>query len=170
MALVCNLQSTIMLQQFFNQRFIFIAALTCITIFFSCKDEYTLCEESRFVSLNGNFYKAGVVPDQLRPISYSITTFNGTPVLTNVPNSAAFSFQLPANADSARYIFNLAGAPVDTITLRYSTQNEMLSVQCGEITTNTLTSAKTTHHTIDTIIINSPAVATRLAQNIKVYF
>lgn len=141
--------------------------------FCSCHDTYTLCEQSRVVSINGRFLKYNplVPPTAFPPSILSVTGIVGNPLLTNVASPSIFSLSLTPGSDSAKFVLLLNGnLPKDTITCFYTTQLTTISANCGSVNTYNLTSVKSTHNTIDSVAIVDPVVDTRLANNLQYFY
>ena len=153
--------------QHFAWRFTIIVGLALV----SCHDNYTLCDQSRQVSVNGRFFTRGPGGTAVStpPASFSVTGISGNPLLTNIAAPPLFSLTLFPGSDSAKFIFKINSAPADTITYFYSTQETLLSANCGTINTFTLTNVKTTRHTIDSTSIVSPQVRHKTGQQCAIF-
>ncbi|MEO6405914.1 MAG: DUF6452 family protein [Ferruginibacter sp.] len=145
-------------------------ALVC---FISCKDQYDICDTPRTVQLNGGFYHRMGGTETVNTAPAFTLSVLGTNL--NLYDQQAglqkFNLQLNQISDTAKYFVRLNNSTgADTVTIVYYSQLVTLPEPCGIITTNTLTSVKTTRHSIDTVTIVNPAVGTTGAQNIKLYF
>jgi hypothetical protein len=138
----------------------------------SCHDTYTLCDQSRQVSVNSRFFRLGTggTPVPSPPASLTVTGINGNAIISNVASPEIFSLALTPNTDSAKFVFNLSGAPVDTVTYFYSTQETVISTNCGSVNTYTLSTVKITHHTLDSVSIVNAQVDTRLSSNVRFFY
>lgn len=139
----------------------------------SCKDEYSICEQQRISTANGGFVTIapGGTEAELTPAALTVRLLNNTAVYNNVAGLNIFSLPLVANADSSKFIIKTnTVAPVDTLTLFYSTQTILLSDICGSINTYTLSNATTTKHDLDSVKIVDVAVGNRLTRNLKLYY
>lgn len=144
----------------------------CSLLFYSCKDEYTLCTLSKQVNFTGTFYQRQGNNDIAVPApNLSVYILgNGSPVISNQVNAASFSLPLNQLKDSAQYVLTLMNAQADTLTVVYSSQVSNLSPECGQITYHNISRSYVTGHTIDSVKIIRPLINTEPATNVKVYF
>ncbi len=151
-------------------QFLFLIILS--SSLFSCKDTYTICDLPRTVVMVGSFYTIGSGQEvAVQPASLSVSNLDGSAILTNIPSPQTFSLYLIPNADSAKFLFSLNNfASRDTVTIKYSTQSILLSQNCGNINTFTITQVSTTKNTLDSIAIADPLADNRLSRNIKLYY
>lgn len=153
-------------------RYTFLIALVCLL--FSCKDDYTLCTESRTVQFNSFFYRKinGLEVTANAPDLKIIDLKNNATIFSNQPNIPSFSLVLNPLVDSMKFYISLSPTlQADTLTVVYSTQNKALSAECGVISTHIISKAYTTKHTLDTVkLTNSAVVNDNLAPNTKIFF
>ncbi len=139
----------------------------------SCRDEFTLCTQSKDVKFNANFYEKNSNIDVPKSAP-SLTIYplgNPLPIVNGLANTQAFSLALDNIIDTSKFVISISnGLPKDTIKIIYSSQSVLLSVDCGNIINYNLAKITTTKHTIDTIKISSPIVSNRLLRNAKFYF
>ena len=138
----------------------------------SCKDYYNICDLNRISAANGNFYSiSGGAERENRPASLSVAELNGSSTIINSAFPSTFSLILAPNRDSMRFTVRTSStAPVDTITLRYSTVTTVLSVECGTINQYQLTSISTTTNTLDSIRIIKPLADQLLGNNFRIFY
>jgi flagellar basal body P-ring protein FlgI len=144
-----------------------------IVFLFSCKDDYTICNEEKNVRLSINFYQrignievAATAPD-LKVFNYRTNVV----VYNNQPNLSMFSLALDEAKDTTQFTLSLANnLPLDTLTFIYSSQPKVISQDCGIIYTHSIIKAYTTTNSLDSIKIINPLVNTSLVQNAKLYF
>ena len=144
--------------------------LFCAIAFSACGDEYDLCTENRFVTLNGSFYKViGGVASRSTVSSYYLGSFGGNAITTQ-QNVSAFSLELNPTIDSTVLIIRLNNSGLsDTVTYRHTSRIETVSPNCGDITAYNLTSIKTTKNYIDSIVIVNNNVNRINAENVRIY-
>ena len=110
------------------------AVIACFTLFlFSCTDDYTICGTSKVVKFIGGFYSATANTETPAPVpALSLSLINGTNIFNSIPNAASFATSLNSGVDSVQYIISLSNTlPKDTLTIKYSTQNVVISSECG---------------------------------------
>ena len=153
-----------------NIRWIF--TLAVLNVLVSCKDTYTICDQNRTSTANGNFYSiSGGVEVENRPASLTITELNAGNTITNSPFPTTFSLILVPNRDSMSFTVRTSGtALLDTIKLRYATTTIVLSENCGPISQYQLTSISTTKNTIDSIRITNRLADQLLGNNFRIFY
>lgn len=153
-----------------NIRWIF--TLAVLSVLVSCKDSYTICDQNRTSTANGNFYSiSGGVETENRPASLTIGELNGGNTIINSPFPTSFSLILVPNRDSMSFTVRTSGtAPIDTIKLRYATTTTILSENCGAISQYQLRSISTTTNTIDSIRIINPLADQLLGNNFRIFY
>ncbi len=151
---------------------IFSVVVLCVVILSSCRDDYNICTENRFVSVNGSFYRVvGGVPTKSTVSNYFLGTIGGNAVVNNVANASSFATELNPTQDSTVYIIRLNNSGfTDTLTYRHTSRTETISAECGNITAYTLTSVKTTKNYIDSIVILNNSISRFFAENVKIYY
>jgi hypothetical protein len=139
----------------------------------SCQDNYNVCELSKDVRMKGGFYhvSSGVESAISAPLlSFSFLGSNDF-IYNNQANISNISFNLNTTFDTSRYFIKLSGLlPVDTLAVVYKTHDELLSVECGNLLVQTVSSVSTTNHTIDSVVLIKPEVNTTSGENFKIYF
>ncbi len=140
--------------------------------FYSCKDEYTICDLSKTVNFRAVFYKKSSGTESAYTVpSFSLKLLNYPDFLyKNLPNVNQFSLAFNPSSDSIRYAIGVSPNGItDTITINYTTQTVNLSAVCGDIQVNNITRVSTTKNLLDSIKIATPAVNTTEVENIKIY-
>jgi len=151
-------------------------------LIFSC-DEF--CEEPNRTAVVVNFFDAsgavlkvknvaikGIENDSILYAPKETSTLYGGTDFSQV--------LLPVNptADFMRYTIKKDTFPVDTIIIRYSRHNGIISLKCGCVTyANIHTTPETTNHTITDLIVTNPNVSTVSyrqgvinEENIRIYY
>jgi hypothetical protein len=151
-----------------------IAVIATMLSFFavSCKDNYTICNESKIVNYKAGFYsKNGAVDVPVTPTALTLTFPGATNFIYNQQGGiASLVLALNPTVDSLRYFIQVNSLPADTITFVYTTAQQTLSPECGDITVHNLTRARTTTHTLDSVKIVAPSVNNALKENLKIYY
>jgi hypothetical protein len=151
---------------------ILVPVLLCLALC-SCKDEYTICNESRYSIMNGQFLKRTSRGDStLKAPSLTIINLgNSNTIYNQEMNIGYMNLALSPAADSARFSIKFSStAQQDTLTVKYLTAQDYLSLECGSIEVFTITNIKYTRHRIDTIKVIDPAIRNRSDNNLAVYF
>lgn len=147
--------------------------LILVTVFMSCQDTYDICDLPRGVTFKAGFYQEinGVAsPANVPAFTLSLVNSSSS-IYNNLQNIPRFGFALNPLVDSASYFIKLgANFPADTVTLVYSSQNLLISPECGNVYTHTLLRTKTTNNTIDSLKIVEQAINTTSMENLKIYF
>jgi len=150
----------------------FIPYILTALFFFSCKDEYTICDLPTAVRMKCVFYH----------VAGGLSTETAVPFLTVTkitspnPDYAAamlsdFSLALNPVADSVQYRISVRESSVpDTVTFVYTTQNVNISATCGDVYINNLTKVRTTVNSLDSVKISGNAVNTTSGENVRIYF
>lgn len=149
------------------------AALFLLTGLYSCKDEYTICNQSKEVNFTAGFYQRAGNADVSAPApSLTIFLLNGTgAIYSQQQNVPSFGIPLNPSVDSSRYVITVANnLQSDTLTIVYTSQSSSLSAECGSIILNNITRLYSTTHTIDSVKITSAAINTAAVQNAKIYY
>jgi hypothetical protein len=147
--------------------------LAIILLNISCRDEFTLCTQSKEVKFNAAFFeKTGSIDI---PKSAPTLTINplGDPlaVVNGIANAQTFSLQLSSLVDTSKFVISISNTlRKDTIKIVYTSQNVLLSVDCGNIINYNIIKILSTKNTLDTVKITNPLVNTGLVQNAKFYF
>ena len=80
---------------------------------FSCKDEYTICGQSKIVVFKTGFYANGELPSAVP--SLTIGLLSGTYIYNKKQNLYNAAFSINPAVDSAAYFIKLAdNSPADT--------------------------------------------------------
>jgi Family of unknown function (DUF6452) len=151
-----------------------LSAIAVVSCFFvvSCKDNYTICDQSKIVNYKAGFYsKSGAIEVPVTPTALTLTFPGATTFIYN--QSAGISsliLALNPTTDSLKYFIQVNGLPADTITFVYTTGQLTLSPECGDITIHNFTRASTTTHTLDSVKIVSPVVNNLQKENLKIYY
>lgn len=150
-----------------------VLAVLPAVVFYSCQDNYSICDQPKSVNFRGVFYKKVGGAD----IESPVTALTIQPLVTTTyiynqqPNVSSFSFALNPVVTTAKYIFKIDNSAVqDTVTLNYSSVTQTLSAECGTITTHNLSSALNTGRIIDSVKVNIPKVDNGNNINLKLYF
>jgi hypothetical protein len=138
----------------------------------SCKDNYTICDQSKIVNYKAGFYnKNGAIDVPVTPNALTLTFPGATTYIYNQQGGiASLALALNPTTDSLKYFIQVNSLPADTITFVYTTGQLTLSPECGDITVHNLTRAWTTTHTLDSVKIVSQAVNNVLKENLKIYY
>jgi hypothetical protein len=149
------------------------AATVFISLFaVSCKDNYTICDQSKTVNYKAGFYnKSGSLDVPVTPASLTLTFPGATTFIYN-QQAGVSSLVLALNptTDSIKYFMQVNNLPADTITFVYTNGQQTLSPECGDITVHNFTRAWTTTHTLDSVKIVAPAVNNVVKENLKIYY
>jgi Family of unknown function (DUF6452) len=154
----------------FNKLTVAAAVISLFAV--SCKDNYTICDQSKIVNYKAGFYnKNGAVEVPVTPTALTLTFPGATTFIYNQQGGiASLILALNPTTDSLKYFIKVNSLPADTITFVYTTGLQTLSPECGDITVHNLTRAWTTTHTLDSVKIVSPAVNNVLRENLKIYY
>jgi hypothetical protein len=148
-----------------------IAAAACFFAI-SCKDNYTICNEPKTVNYKAGFYnKNGAVDVPVTPTALTLTFPGATTFIYNQqPGISSLVLALNPTADSVKYFIQVNGLPADTVTFVYTTAQQTLSPECGDITVHNFIRTRTTTHTVDSVKIVASSVNNVLKENLKVYY
>ncbi len=136
---------------------------------FSCKDEYTICGQSKIVAFKVGFYANGELPSAVP--SLTIGLVGGTYIYNKKQNLYNAAFSINPAVDSAAYFIKLADyLPADTLTVVYTTQSLFISADCGSVYTNAISRAYCTKNTIVSVKITDAAINLTGNENIKIYY
>ena len=147
-----------------------------ILLFFiigGCKDEYTICDVSLSVSEKNGFYHNAAGVDQIvYAPNFSLTELGSpTPIYSGVLNNSKFSIPLNPLKDSSKFQISINNmTTIDTITFIYNSHSVNISVDCGNIYVNNLTSVWTTKHKLDSVTVSNNVVNNLSGENVKIYF
>jgi Family of unknown function (DUF6452) len=151
-----------------------LSVIAVVLCFFavSCKDNYTICDQSKIVNYKAGFYnKSGAIDVPVTPTALTLTFPGATTFIYNQQGGiSSLILALNPTTDSLRYFIKVNSLPADTITFVYTTGQLTLSPECGDITVHNLTRAWTTTHTLDSVKIVSPGVNNVLKENLKIYY
>jgi Family of unknown function (DUF6452) len=138
----------------------------------SCEDNYTICDQSKIVNYKAGFYnKSGTIDVPVTPTTLTLTFPGATTFIYNQQGGiSSLILALNPTTDSLRYFIKVNSLPADTITFVYTTGQQTLSPECGDITIHNLTRAWTTTHTLDSVKIVAPSVNNMLKENLKIYY
>lgn len=105
-------------------------------------------------------------------ISVSVVRPQGDSVVLNrKSNASEVTFPLSYAHETDTLIFDYnSGAAYDTLYIGHTNTPTLVSVACGTAMFHTLTTARSTHHVIDTLIIKSPEVNYDERENIQVIY
>ncbi len=145
-------------------------SIALIAFLYSCKDEYTICNESKNVNFKAGFYRKVSGADVATPVPGLTVLINGLTIYNNQPSSALV---LPLNpvVDSTKYSVSLNnGAVYDTVTIVYTTRTVNLSYDCGNIIFNKVTKFYSTTHEIDSVRITKADVTNDALENAKIWY
>ncbi len=144
-----------------------------ILLIAGCKDEYTICNESRNVLLQTNLYTVtSGVEQPFAASGFSLSVINNTQLIYN-NNTGISSFLLPLTPglDSTVYkIVTSSTATPDTLSILYSTNNVQLSVPCGTINMFRILRVTSTRNSIDSLRVKDAEVSNLQKENIKIYY
>ncbi|MBL0145769.1 MAG: hypothetical protein IPP48_08405 [Chitinophagaceae bacterium] len=136
----------------------------------ACHDQYDICDQSTSVNCFASFYQKNGTADvaaSAPALSFGLLG-SSTLIYNQVGGISNFSFPLNPATDSAKYFIKISNtATSDTITVFYTSQNILLSNECGNITTHTISNAK---NTLDSIKIITNTVTNLGTQNLKIWF
>lgn len=139
----------------------------------SCKDSYTICDQSKQVNFKAGFYtKSGGVDVPSVPTSLTLT-FPGasTFIYNQSAGISSLSLGLSPVVDSIKYVIKISNTlPSDTLTLRYTNGLQNLGPECGDIAIQNLTWAHTTTNTLDSIKIVAASVNNIPKENLRIYY
>ncbi len=105
-------------------------------------------------------------------LSVSVVRPQGDSVVLNrKSNAAEVTFPLSYMHETDTLIFDYnEGMAYDTLYIGHTNTPTLVSVACGTAMFHTLTTARSTHHVIDTLIIHSPEVNYDERENIQVIY
>lgn len=150
-----------------------ISIICCLVFAVSCKDTYTICDQSKQVSYKAGFYtKNGSVDVPSTPAALTLTFPGATTFIYNQqPGIGSFLLGLSPGADSVQYYIKIDNSlPADTLTLRYTNAQQTLSPECGTINIHNLTGARTTTNTLDSVKLVASLVNNVPRENLRIYF
>jgi Family of unknown function (DUF6452) len=152
----------------------FIAAIL-ISVFFicSCQDQYSICELPKTVDCKAGFYQYNRgVETSVNASAFSLYIINSAGFFYNQqPNLSKFQFSLNPSVDSLKYFIKVGDILLaDTLTLTYTSQNTLISPECGNVFIHTLLKINSTLNTIDSIKIINSNLNTTTGENLKIYF
>lgn len=156
-----------------KKRIIYSGLLIGFLFLAGCKDEYSICNESRNVLLQSNLYTVNNGVEQPYPApGFSLSVFNTSqPIYNNISNLSTFLLPLTPGLDSTLYqIITSSTATPDTLSILYSTNNVELSAPCGTINMFRILRVTSTHNSIDSIRIKNAEVSNLQKENIKIYY
>lgn len=155
-----------------KKRIIYSGLLMCFLFLVGCKDEYSICNESRNVLLQANLYKVNNAVEQPYPApGFTLSVFNtALPIYNNISGLSSFLLPLTPGMDSTLYqIVTSSTATPDTLAILYSTNNVQLSVPCGTINMFRILRVSSTNNSIDSVRIKNPEISNVQKENIKIY-
>jgi hypothetical protein len=138
-----------------------------------CKDEYSICNESRNVLLQANLFTVNSgVEQSFAASSFSLSVINNPqPIYKNITGLTSFLLPLTPGLDSTVYqIITSSTATPDTLSIFYSTNNVQLSAPCGTINMFRILRVSSTHNSIDSIRVKNAEVSNLQKENIKIYY
>lgn len=147
--------------------------LSLLVLLFSCKDDYSLCTESRTVQFTSYFYKkvGGQEVTTNAPNLRIIDLSTNQDLFSNQPNVSSFSLVLNPLVSTMKFHISLAtNLQADTLTVNYTTTNKALSAECGAISIHKILSASTTKHTLDTVKLTNVNVDNGSTPNTRIIF
>jgi Family of unknown function (DUF6452) len=150
-----------------------IALFFLLVLAVSCKDNYTICDQSKQVNYRAGFYtKSGSVDVPSTPTALTLTFPGATTFIYNQQMGvSALSLGLNPVADSVQYVIKISNTlPSDTLTFRYTNGQQNLGPECGDITIHNFTWARTTTHTLDSVKIVAPGVNNSPKENMRIYY
>lgn len=105
-------------------------------------------------------------------LSVSVVRPQGDSVVLNLKSNASeVTFPLSYIHETDTLIFDYhEGMAYDTLYIGHTNTPTLVSVACGTAMFHTLTTARSTHHVIDTLIIHSPEVNYDERENIQVIY
>lgn len=148
---------------------LFLLPVVCIG---ACKDEYTICTQSKNVNFIAGFYRnINGVPQATTAPSLSVYLLNVTPpVYSHVENAPSFSVPLSPVTDTSRFVIAVSNSSqTDTLTLIYTTQDKQLSPECGNVSVNNITGVNSTNHSIQSVSLMKQSVNTDGALNLRIF-
>jgi hypothetical protein len=139
----------------------------------ACRDDYSICDQSREVNFKAGFYnKNGAIDVPVTPVSLTMT-FPGvsTYIYFQAAGISLLNLALNPGADSVKYFIQVQNnLPADTVTLVYTSRIQNLSPECGDVTIHRFIRAWSTTNTVDSIKITNPDVNTTSPQNLRIYY
>jgi hypothetical protein len=150
-----------------------ISIVFCLAFVVSCKDNYTICDQSKQVNYKAGFYtKNGSVDVPSTPAALTLSFPGATTFIYNQQMGvSSLSLGLSPVADSVKYVIKISNAlPSDTLTLFYTTGLLNLGPECGDITVHNFTRAYTTTNTLDSVKIVAASVNNIPKENLKIYY
>lgn len=139
----------------------------------SCKDSYTICDQSKQVNYKAGFYtKSGTVDVPTVPTSLTLTFPGASTFIYNQQlGISSFSLGLSPVVDSVKYVIKISNTlPSDTLTLRYTNGRLNLGPDCGDIDIQNFTWAHTTTNTLDSVKIVAASVNNVPKENLRIYY
>ena len=149
-----------------------IILLFIVATFFSCKDEYTICDQDLTVAEKSGFYhiSGGVEQVGFVPLFTLTALGSTTDIYSRAQNLSKFSLPLNPLVDSAKFRLSVGDNYTDTVTFIYSNRSMTVSANCGIIYIHTLSFVKTTHHKLDSVRISNRIIDNVSGENLKIYF
>jgi Family of unknown function (DUF6452) len=150
-----------------------IALFFVLVLAVSCKDNYTICDQSKQVNYRAGFYtKSGSVDVPSTPPALTLSFPGLTTFIYNQQvGISSLSLGLSPVADSIKYVIKLSNAlPADTITFYYTNGVQNLGPECGDIAIHNFTWARTTNNTLDSVKIVAPSVNNIPKENLRIYY
>jgi hypothetical protein len=139
----------------------------------SCKDNYTICDQSKQVNYKAGFYtKNGSVDVPSTPAALTLSFPGATTFIYNQQiGVSSLSLGLSPIADSVKYVIKLSNAlPSDTLTLFYTNAQQNLGPECGNINVHNFTRVHTTINTLDSVKIVAASVNNIPKENLRIYY
>ncbi len=147
-------------------------ALQLLLIIFSlvsCAEEG--CQESRIVKVNARFFDKA----SNEPLALTLTlkgVGNDSLLYDNVAKVSTFEFFLKQDTSFTAFVLAFPADDVDndTIFIRHTNKDKVISMDCGCATFSTINSIDYSRHTIDSLVIRNKAIGTSDEENIRIYF
>ena len=155
--------------------------LVFLVILTACQQERQPCLEPKLQSLIMGAYHAGDTNGVVTITSISlgspyigpVNSNSQSPIYNGVLSTGhSFSLFLSSVSDSCRYYIQRdTVSAMDTLSFFYQSQLHFLSNACGYTYFYTLQSLSSTHHNIDSVILENNSITTNVnVEHIKVYF
>lgn len=150
--------------------------LFTVFLFSSCNND-DACRQNRYVAMKVNFYQVqtNTLTGDVRTISLSLDSLtvkgvdNDSVLLNNQKRVNTASIKLHKFENKTLYVFTFNDVN-DTISILHQNEDELLSFECGYLTTHTIDTVYQTYHFIDSLAIKSRIVnATLNEENLSLY-
>lgn len=148
-----------------------IAVLLCLTLLLSQGCEESLgCQVSTTIPARAGFYTFNTDSSETATLAneVSLKGIGADSLIIANQEVGLFNFYLDPYQDSCAFLLTIA-AQSDTLSFTYSRSLELLSEECGFITTFEVNAFKSTYNGIDSVALIENSVNTENDQHIKIY-